>query len=51
MYVAGLVHRDSRSVIKVVRSGNNLLFLPDEHALELVERQIAKQRERLEIEE
>ena len=51
VYVAGLVHRDSRSVIKVVRYGNNLLCLPDEHAVELVERQIARQGERLEIEE
>jgi hypothetical protein len=43
VYVAGLMHRDSRSVIKVVRFRLNILCLPDEHAVELVERQIAQQ--------
>ena len=32
-------------------SGLNIACFPDEHVVELVERQIAKQRERLEIEE
>ena len=45
LYVANLMHRDSRSVIKVVRYGLNILCLPDEHAVELVERQIARKRE------
>jgi len=31
-------------VIKVVRYGHNNLCLPDEHAVELVEKQIARQR-------
>jgi hypothetical protein len=38
-------------VIKVVRYGLNILSLPDEHAVELVERQIAGQWERREHEE
>jgi len=42
-YTANLIHRDSRSVIKVVRFGLNILCLPDEHAVELVEKQIARQ--------
>jgi hypothetical protein len=36
---------DSKAVIKVVRYGLNLACFPDAHAVELVERQIAKQRE------
>jgi len=32
-------------VIKVVRYGLNIQCFPDEHAVELVEKQIAKQRE------
>jgi hypothetical protein len=43
LYAANLIHQDSRSVIKVVRYGNNILCLPDEHAVELVEKQIAQQ--------
>jgi hypothetical protein len=46
IYVAGLMYQDSRSVIKVVRYGLNIQCFPDEHAVELVEKQIAKQRER-----
>ena len=46
LYVAGLIHQDSRSVIKVVRYGLNIACFPDEHTAELVERQIARQRER-----
>jgi hypothetical protein len=45
LYVANLIHRDSRAVIKVVRYGLNLACFPDEHAVELVERQIARQLE------
>jgi len=46
LYVANLIHRDSRSVIKVVRYGLNILCLPNEHAVELVEQQIAKLEQR-----
>ena len=45
------MHQDSRSVIKVVRYGLNIACFPDEHAVELVERQIAKQQQRREEEE
>lgn len=48
LYVANLIHRDSRSVIKVVRYGRTIACFPDEHAVELVERQIARQQERQE---
>jgi hypothetical protein len=51
LYAANLIHQDSRSVIKVVRYGLNIACFPDEHAVELVERQIARQRERRENEE
>ena len=50
VYVAGLMHQDSRSVIKVVRYGLNIQCFPDEHAVELVEKQIARQKQR-ELEE
>jgi hypothetical protein len=50
-YTANLIHRDSRSVLKVVRYGLNILCLPDEHAVELVEKQIARQREQRKNEE
>jgi hypothetical protein len=43
LYAANLIHQDSRSVSKVVRYGLNILCLPDEHAVELVEKQIARQ--------
>jgi hypothetical protein len=46
IYVAGLMHQDSHAVIKVVRYGLNILCLPDAHAVELVERQIAGQWKR-----
>ena len=51
VYVAGLIHQDSRSVIKVVRYGHNLACFPDAHTVELVEKQIAKHREPRELEE
>ncbi len=48
IYVANLMHKDSHSVIKVVRYGLNLACFPNEHAVELVEQQIAKQEQRRE---
>ena len=46
LYVANLIHKDSHSVIKVVRYGLNIACFPDAHAVELVERQIARQQNR-----
>ena len=46
LYIANLMHQDSHALIKVVRYGLNLLCLPDALAVELVEKQLAKQRER-----
>jgi hypothetical protein len=45
LFVANLIHQDSKSVIKVVRYGINIACFPNEHAVELVEKQIARQRE------
>jgi hypothetical protein len=45
LYIANLMHRDSKAVIKVVWYGLNLACFPDAHAVELVERQIARQRQ------
>lgn len=45
LYVANLIHKDSRAVIKVVRYGIPLVCFPDEKTVELVERQIAKYQE------
>ncbi len=45
LYIANLVHKDSRAVIKVVRYGITLACFPDEKTVERVERQIAKQQE------
>lgn len=48
LYNAGAPHQDTvreRPVIKVVRQGKILLALPDEHTVELCEKQIARQRE------
>ena len=44
VYVAGLMYKDSHTVIKVVRYGLNIACFPDEQAVELVERQITRQR-------
>lgn len=44
LYIANLMHQDSKAVIKVVRYGHNLLCLPNEHAVHLVERQIKRRR-------
>ncbi len=46
LYVANLIHQDSRSVIKVVRYGITLAYFPDEKAVQLVEKQIARQQEK-----
>jgi hypothetical protein len=43
VYVAGLMHQDSHAVVKVVWYGLTILCLPNNHAVELVEQQIAKQ--------
>jgi hypothetical protein len=52
LYVANLIHRDSRAVIKVVRYGLNIQCFPDEHAVKLVEKQIVQQwKKRLDDEE
>ena len=45
LYVANLIHIDSRAVIKVVHNGLTLASFPDEKTVQLVERQIAKQQE------
>ena len=45
LYVANLIHNDSRTVIKVVHNGLTLASFPDEKTVQLVERQIAKQLE------
>lgn len=50
LYVANLIHQDSRSVIKVVRYGITLACFPDEKTVQLVEKQIARQREELRTE-
>jgi hypothetical protein len=46
LYTANLLHMDSKAVIKVVRYGLNLASFPDEHTVELCERQIAQQKPR-----
>ena len=45
VYVAGLIHKDTRAVIKVVRYGLTLACFPDAHAVELVERQLAGEKQ------
>jgi uncharacterized protein YigA (DUF484 family) len=45
------MHEDSKAVIKVVRYGFKIQCFPTTHAVELVERQIARQREQHEFEE
>ena len=47
LYTANLIHMDSQAVIKVVRFGLNLACFPDEHTVELCERQITQQQQRL----
>jgi hypothetical protein len=43
IYLANLIHQDSRAVIKVVRYGLTLACFPNEHTVALVEQQIVKQ--------
>ena len=45
LYVANLIHKDSRSVIKVVRYGLTLACFPDEKTVQRIEKQIARQQE------
>ena len=45
VYTAGLIHEDTLAVIKVVRYGLNIACFPDVHAVELVERQIAREKQ------
>ena len=45
------MHEDSGAFIKVVHFGITLLSLPNMHAVELVEKQIGKQKKLHEIEE
>lgn len=41
--LAGLIHKDTRSVIKVVRYGLILASFPDKETVDRVERYLAKQ--------
>ena len=50
LYIANLIHKDSHSVIKVVRFGLTLACFPDEKTLQLVEKQIARQQVELHTE-
>ena len=49
--IANLMHQDCKAVIKVVRYGLNLACFPDVNAVEMVEKQIARQKRAYEIEE
>jgi hypothetical protein len=44
LYVANLIHQDTRSIIKVVRYGVTIACYPNAHTVELVERQIVRQQ-------
>jgi hypothetical protein len=44
LYIANLIHRDTRSVIKVVRYGLTIQCYPDTHAVERCEQVIEQQR-------
>ncbi len=46
LYVANLIHNDSRAVIKVVRYGITIASFPDKQTVDRVERVIACQKER-----
>ena len=46
LYIANLIHKDARAVIKVVRYGLNIACFPDEHTVQFVEQQIARQQTR-----
>ena len=43
LYVANLIHQDSRSVIKVVRYGVILASFPNKETVDRIERYLAKQ--------
>ena len=43
LYIANLIHQDTRSVIKVVRYELTLASFPDKEAVERIERYLAKQ--------
>jgi hypothetical protein len=44
VYVAGFMHKACHSVIKMVGFGLNIACFPNEHLVEMVERQITRQR-------
>jgi hypothetical protein len=44
LYVANLIHTDTRAVIKVVRYGITLASFPNKETVDRVERQIARQK-------
>ena len=43
LYLAGLIHQDSKAVIKVVRYGLTIACFPDEQTVKRVEQQIARE--------
>ena len=45
IYVANLIHKDTRSVIKVVRFGVTIASYPDEKTVERIEQYIGRQKE------
>jgi hypothetical protein len=46
LYVANLIHQDSKAVIKVVRFGLNIACFPDKETVEMIERYIAQHQEK-----
>lgn len=44
IYVANLIHKDSKAVIKVVRYGITIAAFPDEKTVERIEKFIARQQ-------
>ena len=44
LYTANLIHMDSKAVIKIVRYSINFACFPDEHTVELCERQLANHK-------
>ena len=46
LYTANLIHMDSKAVIKIVRYGINFACFPDEHTVELCERQLTQYKHR-----
>ena len=43
LYVANLIHTDSKAVIKVVRHGLTIASFPDEKTVQRVEQQITRE--------